>query len=627
MVLLRALRKVFQILSHRGRIHFCGLALITFLSASIETAGIAGWAPFASFATNPAIAEQNPWFQRLGGFMDFEDYASSLLFLGLGVLVLFLAGNASRAATVWMCYRFSWGENHRLSQLLLGHYLRRPYRWFLQHHSADLAKNVIDEVGNVVVNVIERVCMFMVRGFLATLICIGLLVIDPWVAVTTALSLSLVYSIFYRLFQKRLGRIGEMRFDANRLRHKTVMEAVSSIKEAKAPYRRDHFLKAYRRHSKQTTALMISGELIGDLPGYLTEALTVGGMLAVMVYFLATKGGAGAAIPLIVLYIVAALRLAPALQDMYRDLVKIKFYLPALERIHEELRERDSMDTATCAVERLGLGRAICLEGVCYSYPGSDADVVMDINLEIPRNTSAALVGKSGAGKTTLADLIAGLLEPRKGAVKIDGRVLNPERVAGWQMNVGYVPQYVYLLDDTVRHNIAFGVPEDQIDDAALLRAARTANIHEFILGGLDRGYNTMLGERGICISGGQRQRIGIARALYSDPEVLIFDEATSALDNPTEFAIMEAIQKLARKKTLIVIAHRLTTIQVCDTVCFLENGRLTAQGSFKELMDSSPSFRETALCELAGPSPVAHGEESPTLKIGSLRYLSRSQK
>ena len=194
-------------------------------------------------------------------------------------------------------------------------------------------------------------------------------------------------------------------------------------------------------------------------------------------------------------------------------------------------------------------------------------------------------------------------------------------------MNVGYVPQHIYLLDDTVRRNIAFGVPDDKIDDAAVLRAARTANIHEFILRDLDKGYDTSLGERGISISGGQRQRIGIARALYSDPEVLIFDEATSALDKPTEFAIMEAIQKLARKKTLIVIAHRLSTIQVCDTICFLEKGRLTAHGTFTELMNSSPSFREMALCELTRPSSVGLEDEIPGRRIGSRRHLSGSLK
>ena len=200
-----------------------------------------------------------------------------------------------------------------------------------------------------------------------------------------------------------------------------------------------------------------------------------------------------------------------------------------------------------------------------------------------------ALVGKSGAGKTTLADLIAGLLEPREGCVTIDGRILTPERIAGWQMNVGYVPQNIYLLDDTVRRNIAFGLPDEEIDEAALRRAAVMANIHEFVLKELDKGYDTNLGERGISISGGQRQRIGIARALYPDPEVLILDEATSSLDNPTESAILEALQQLARKKTLIVIAHRLSTIQVCDTVCFLEEGRLAARGPFTELMKSLP--------------------------------------
>ena len=622
MVLLRALPKVFQILSRRGRIHFCGLALITFLSAFIEAAGIAGWAPFVSFAANPGVVEQSPFFKSLYELLGARDYPSFLVFLGLGVLALFLAGNGCRAVTVWMCYRFSWGENHRLSQLLLRHYLRRPYKWFLHHNSADLTKNVIDEVGNVVVNVIQRVCMLMARGSLATLICIGLLLIDPLVAVTTALLLTLIYGIFYRLFQNRLTRLGQMRLDANHLRYKTVLEAISSIKEAKAPYRRDHFLKTYRRHSLQTTELLISGEMMGNLPGYLTEGLTVGAMLAVAVYFLATRGGANNALPEIALYFVAAIRLAPALQDMYRDLVKMKFYLPALERIHEELQDECSTDRGHRDVRSLRLERAISLESVYYAYPGSEPDVIRDVCLEIPRNTSVALFGKSGAGKTTVADIIAGLLEPREGAMKIDGRILDPERLAGWQMNVGYVPQYVYLLDDTVRHNIAFGVEEERIDDTAVLRAARTANIHEFILRDLDKGYDTNLGERGIAISGGQRQRIGIARALYSDPEVLIFDEATSALDQPTELAIMEAIQELARKKTLIVIAHRLSTIQVCDTICFLEEGKITDRGSFAELMNSCPSFR--AFLEMDRP-PNVSAAERPAREIASLIRFSRS--
>ncbi|MDD5205990.1 MAG: ABC transporter ATP-binding protein [Desulfobacterales bacterium] len=616
MVLLKALPKIFQILSPRGRIRFCRLALVTFISALIETAGIAAWAPFVSFATNPGILEQNPWFQRLYRFMDLKDPGSFLLFLGICVLVLFLAGNGCRAVTVWMCYRFSWGENHRISERLLQNYLRRPYRWFLQHNSTDLAKNVIDEVANVVVDVIQRLCMFMVRGFLTALICIGLFLIDPFIALATALCLSLVYSLFYRVFRKRLARRGDIRFEANGLRYKTVLEAISSIKEAKAPLSRDHFLKVYRGHSKRYSSLMISSEMIGDLPGYLTEALTVGGMLAVMIYFLATKGGAGSAIPLIVLYIVAAIRLAPALQEMYRDLVKIRFYLPALERIHEELQECGLLIDFTHDVQRLRFEQTIALESVCYAYPGSDADVVSDIHLEIPRNTSIALVGKSGAGKTTLADIIAGLLEPREGAVKIDGSNLRPERIAGWQMNVGYVPQNIYLLDDTVKRNIAFGMPDERIDNVAVWRAARAAKIHEFILRDLESGYDTNLGERGITISGGQRQRIGIARALYSDPEVLILDEATSSLDNPTEFAIMEAIQELARKKTIIVIAHRLSTIQACDTICLMEEGRLTAQGSFTELLNSSRSFRD--LCKQARPSSDA--VEDVELKIGAPR-------
>lgn len=606
MIFFTALRKVFRILSPRGRVKLCWLVILTLLSAMMETIGIAAWIPFVSFGTNPEVVRQNPLMQRLYTLAGFTDYTSFLVFLGGGLLFLFLTGNVCRAATVWLCYRFSWGENHRMSQLLLDRYLRHPYVWFLRRNSADLAKNVIEEVGNTVEYVFQKLCMCMVRGFLAVLICIGLLLMDPLIAFTTAAFLTLIYSMFYRYFRGNLTRLGQVRLDSNRLRYKAVMEALSAVKEAKAPSSLPYFLETYRRHSLRTNELRISSELIGDLPGYLTEALAVGGMLAVMIYFLATQGGSSSALTLIALYIVAAIRLTPALQNIYQDIVKIRFFLPSLDKIHEELGGGGQTVLTAAVEERLEFKQSLRLEGLCYSYPGSGVRAISDVTLEILRSTSTALVGKTGAGKTTVADIVAGLLEPQEGVLRVDGTPLCRDRISQWQLDVGYVPQEIYLLDDTVQHNIAFGVPEDDIDHMAVVRAAKAANIHDFITGHLDKGYDAVLGERGISLSGGQRQRIGIARALYPDPEVLIFDEATSALDSLTERAVMDAIRQLSRRKTLIVIAHRLTTVKVCDSICFLEDGRVAAQGDFDELMKSCPAFRELARGELSRTSVYA---------------------
>lgn len=285
----------------------------------------------------------------------------------------------------------------------------------------------------------------------------------------------------------------------------------------------------------------------------------------------------------------------------------VRYNLPALDILYKDLIQRDTdSDMAfdhTDAVPPLEFKDRIELRDVVYYYPNTSTPAVNKLNLDIKSKTTVGFVGVTGSGKTTTVDIILGLLSPTKGQLIVDGTEINPSNLRSWQKNLGYVPQSIYLTDDTVMRNIAFGIRDRDIDSKAVERAAQIANLHDFIMHDLPDGYNTVVGERGVRLSGGQRQRIGIARALYNDPKVLIFDEATSALDGITENAIMEAIQNISRKKTIIMIAHRLTTVQECDVIYMLEQGKVTARGTYSELIESSSQFRRMANVSNPGPA------------------------
>lgn len=287
----------------------------------------------------------------------------------------------------------------------------------------------------------------------------------------------------------------------------------------------------------------------------------------------------------------------PALQIIYGGVSTIRFNLAALDALHQDIGEKapDFKLQRSEQVRPLRLEQVLELNNITYTYNGAEKPALRDINLRISANTTVGFAGKTGSGKTTVIDIILGLLDPQEGHLLVDFEKLQGDLIPRWQRNIGYVPQFIYLADDTVAGNIAFGVPVNEIDRKAVERAAIIANLHEFVRLELPQGYDTYIGERGIRLSGGQRQRIGIARALYHEPQVLVLDEATSALDNITEEAVMQAIRSLSGKKTILMIAHRLTTLQGCDIIHFLKNGRIDAFGSFEDLSQSNDEFRKMA--------------------------------
>lgn len=599
MLPLTVLRKVLRVLPPRSRLHFWGLLAASAAAALLEVLGIGGWVPFVAFASAPGAVQAQPvaaWLRERSGVQDPTDF---LVLLASAVVVLFVAGSLVRMGARWAAFRFTAHESHRLAMELLGRYLARPYSWLLGRNTAVLARNVVDEVQKAVEEVIVHLVDLLLQGMLVVLVSAALLWADPRAALGAGGALLLVYLVLYHAFRKRLSSEGEERARAASLRARMVQEALSAAKEARVPDSLPWFAERFREQSERTLELQVRCDLLGRVPSHLTEIAAVGGLLSFMVYFLATRGPAEA-YPLIALFLVATIRTLPALQEAYLCLVRLRFYLPSLDRLLEDLEE-PAPSAPSGAGTRREARSSIRLRGITFRYPGSRATVLEGADLEIRVPGSTALVGRTGAGKTTLADLAAGLLVPEVGALEIDGQELGPAGLPAWQRNVGCVPQSVYLLDDTVRRNIALGVPDGAIDEAAVRAAARAAHIHGF-LEALPEGYGSLLGERGVRLSGGQRQRIGIARALYRSPGLLILDEATNALDSLTQREVMEAVEELSATRAVLVIAHRLSTVAGCGAIAVVEGGRVADRGTFPELLARSAPFRE-----------LVRGEEIPT--------------
>ena len=309
---------------------------------------------------------------------------------------------------------------------------------------------------------------------------------------------------------------------------------------------------------------------------------------------MAQSGNFGTALPILSLYVFAGYRLMPALQQIYSSFTQLAFIGPSIEKLYEDIKSLKPFNRNQDQ-SALSFNKSITLKNVHYNYPNASRTALKDINLIIPIKSTVGLVGATGSGKTTTVDIILGLLEAKKGTLEIDGKIITQQNKRSWQKAIGYVPQHIYLTDDTISANIAFGVEIEDINQEAVEKASKIANLHEFIIDELPKKYQTTIGERGVRLSGGQRQRIGIARALYHNPQVLILDEATSALDNQTEKAVMDAINNLSKNITIILIAHRLSTVKSCDKIFLLEKGELKNKGTFEELIKVNDNFRKSA--------------------------------
>ena len=592
------LLKLNRLLDPRDRAKVALLVLLMIITAFMQTAGIASVMPFLAVLSDPSVIHSNPWlsaaFERLG----FGSTDTFLYFLGAAAFVIFVSGTALQALTFWSINRFSHMQQYELSRRLMADYLRRPFTFFLGRNSGDLGKTVLQETSQAINGALMPAMRLLSHLLLAGFIIALLIVVQPWLALTVAVALGSIYGAIYVASRAWLSRIGKDRVHANRERFTAVAEAFAGAKEIRLLGRERDYLERYREPSKRFAMHQANSSLLQNLPQYAIEAVAFGGVLLLVLYIMAGEGGLAQALPLIGLYALAGRQLIPAFQKIFSTIAALRFNIPAVDNILEDLGDRtDStpLPARTLQGPALVPAQAIVLDDVTYSYPGAEQPALQHLDLIIPARSTVGFVGSSGAGKSTLVDLLLGLLTPDAGEILIDDTPLGSGNARHWQAALGYVPQHIFLADQSVSANIALGLPDKQIDQEAVERAARLANLHDFVVHDLPQGYDTVIGERGVRLSGGQRQRIGIARALYRDPDVLFFDEATSALDNTTERAVMEAIHNLSGAKTIILVAHRLTTVKPCDQIFVLHKGRIAEQGSYEELSNAGSHFHRLA--------------------------------
>ena len=598
-------RRVWDILSRHERKQAVLLVFLILIMGFTQMAGVASVMPFVTLGADPDAVSTNPylaWGYRAFGFSNVQQY---LLFLGTLLFIALVVSIAVKAVTTYALTRFIEMRSYTLSRKLMSGYLRQPYEWFLKQNSADLGSKILSESERVIRGTLSPALYLITEGVVIVTL-VGLLVsVDPLVVGATALAFAGSYAVIYMALRQYLGRIGAERLSANQRRFATIQEAFGSVKDVKVSGLEGALLNRFD-HPARRFALTQSAEVVANqMPRFAIEALAFGGLLIVVLFLLNDPGGLQRALPLLALYAFAAYRLMPSLQNFYTNLVALRFAGPALEALNHDLvslipEGSDNVGLPEQRPSPLSLHSGIELECVAYTYPGGGQPSIRNVNLRIQANTTVGFVGETGSGKTTIADTIIGLLQPERGIVCVDGLPITAETVPAWQANIGYVPQQIYLTDASISANIAFGVSAEEIDHDAIERVARIANIHYFVSEKLPLGYETVVGERGVRLSGGQRQRIGIARALYHDPDLLVFDEATSALDNLTERAVIEAVQNLQRRKTIIIIAHRLSTVRNCDAIVVVSKGEVVAQGKFGELEHHEEIFRNLVTAGVA---------------------------
>ena len=569
---------------------FFGLILVGLL----EVAGVSSIAPFMAVIASPDVIHENKYLElayRLSGASSDNVF---IVYLGIFSISILLVANSVNAFMVWKINYFSNHQTHRVSVRLLRGYLHRPYSFYLNQNTSELSKNILHEInrsiGGTVLPILSVLSKLIVALFISTL----LIYIDPIIAMFTTIVLGASYWLIYKYVRNKLHYIGVETREENYQMYKTTNEAMSGIKDIKLRGIEEEFIGRFNNPSFKFSTYMAQKTIMAILPRYLLEVVAFSGIISIMIFFVSTGYSTAEILPIVSLYAMAGFRLLPAVQQIYSGITLIKFKLPALERLYSDLSKAPNRPYEFHNQDQILLSKNLKLNELSYSYSNSKDLVLNKLNLKIDANTTIGIVGSTGSGKTTLIDLMLGLISPNSGSISVDGVEINYHNVRNWQQVVGYVPQTIYLNDETIERNIAFAVPMHEIDKELIKEASKMANLDNFV-STLPEKYNTIVGERGIRLSGGQRQRIGIARALYHNPSVIFLDEATSSLDGITENIIMEAIQNLSHKKTIVMVAHRLSTLKECDIIHMMHNGKIVDSGTYQQLIDSNQDFKKMA--------------------------------
>lgn len=581
------LRLIWDVLTRRQQRGAIALLLLMVIGMLLETLGVGLIIPALALMTQADLARRYPSLAPLLRTLGSPDRVH-LVVIGMLVLVVVYAIKAAFLTFLfWRQTRFVGRVQAELSQRLFATYLRQPYSFHLVRNSAELINNVVGEVTQ-----FSQVCLMAGLNLLTEmLIAFGismlLLAVAPMGAIAVAAVFGLPVWVFYQLTDKHLLRWGKARQHHEHLRMQHLQQGLGGVKELLLFGREANCLDAYQRHNSSSSKAVSRHQLLQQLPRLGLELLAVCALAGLVVVMLATGRPLESILPILGLFAAAAFRLLPSANRVVQAIQNIRYALPAVKVIHDELMLSGvSPPPMAPRASDIRFRDALTLEGVSFQYPGRSDAALAEIDMRIPRGSCVGFIGGSGAGKSTLVDVILGLQAPTLGRVCADSVDIQ-KNLRGWQALIGYVPQTIFLTDDTLRRNVAFGLADSEIDDDAAMRAIRAAQLDEFVAS-LPAGLETTVGERGVRLSGGQLQRIGIARALYHDPEVLVLDEATSSLDAATERGVMAAVRALRGRKTLIIVAHRLSTVEHCDWLYRLEAGQIVEGGEPSQVLGAA---------------------------------------
>lgn len=589
------IKKLYNLLNKKERKNSFLLLGLIFLMAVLDMIGVASIFPFIAVLSNPQIIETNNIFSFMYKIFNFNNELQFQFVLGLISLCLLILSLGIKSLTTFSQLRFALMLEYSFSKRLMEKYIKQPYSWFLDQNSSDIGKNILSEVGKVIGYGVMPSIALIAQSATSLALIVLLLIVDASLAISVGAIIGFFYLFVFKYTKHYLKKIGQEHVGANAQRFSIVNEAFSAIKEIKIRGLESTYTNKYSKPAELYAKHQSAAQVVGQLPRYALEGVAFGGMLLIILVMMKEGDDFISLLPILSLYAFAGYRLMPALQQVYAAVTQLQFVGASLDKLYlDNTLLRTNIDNSS-KQKNITFKKLIELKDVSYKYPNTTQNSLNKVNIKIKANSTVGLVGATGSGKTTTIDVILGLLEVQKGELRIDNVKIDKNNRLSWQKMIGYVPQQIYLADTTISNNIAFGLTNDLIDFNAVENAAKIANLHDFVTNHLPNGYQTVVGERGVRLSGGQRQRIAIARALYSNPKILIFDEATSALDNLTEQIVVDSIKNLGQEITIIFVAHRLTTVQSCDQIFLINNGIIEAKGTFNDLLQQNRGFKKMA--------------------------------
>ncbi len=583
----KMLKKLNLLLDGRQKRQTLFIALLMLVGGVLETVSITMILPLLTMLLDPESTAGDGICGRLYRFLGCSSPMQLAVILLVAMVAAFVIKNLFLFFQNVYTLRFVYTNQFATSERMMIGFMRRPYEYYLNADTAVIQRSITSDVNNMYALILN---LLQLASELVVLTCIvgTLLVVDARMILTITGLLVIVLLLIKRVLKPIMIKAGKDNQDYYAGLFKWIDESVEGIKEIKIAAKEDYFIEEYSKCGAGYVSAVQKYNVFSTTPRLLIETVLIAGMVGYLLVMLLSGEDMANMVGQLGVFSMAAMRLLPSANRINNYLTNISYFEPFLMGVSDNLQAEihdESIDYSVGAAgkpsvhghggaeEKLPVRKSISLRNITYRYPGTEKLILDHAELEIPVGTALGIVGASGAGKTTLVDILLGLLTIEEGEILADGVEVR-SNYAGWLKNIGYIPQTIFMLDSTIRKNVAFGVPEERIDEEKVWRALREAQLDEFVRS-LPEGLDTGIGERGIRLSGGQRQRIGIARALFEDPEILILDEATSALDGETEAAIMESINRLHGKKTMVIIAHRLQTIEQCDRVFRVENGQV----------------------------------------------------